>query len=144
MNTVKQAKMGKTTAAQAAIVVWIGAALLILGALLPWYTISAGFISMTKTGTDGDGVFILGLGLLALLSGLGVRSGGRVGSGGAVVSGILALVIWTVDFQNVTAAIAKAPSGISASLGVGLWVVLIGGIVTIAGAALAPSKGTEA
>jgi hypothetical protein len=45
------------------------AAALAVGSLLPWVEADAGFISLTKSGVDGDGVVTLVLGVaIALVS----------------------------------------------------------------------------
>lgn len=50
------------------IAVGAGAALLILAALLPWAHLSAGILSATKSGTDGDGTLVLIIAILLAIA----------------------------------------------------------------------------
>ena len=110
----------------------IGAgALLILGSLLPWATVSAGFISASKNGTSGDGIMTLICG--ALVVGLGIwlmRSETPLGwlIGGAVVL-LVALGISVYDMTNLPSpgnyGGGSFTISIGVEIGIGLWLCLI-------------------
>ena len=112
------------------------------GAAIPWAEVTAPFIgTVTKSGTDGDGVLTL-IGAL-VIAGLGFLAFGSRRSRGAiigslVVAGLIALVA-VVDMVDVSSRIADVEDqdlAVSASIGIGLWVVLLGAGVAIVGCVL--------
>jgi hypothetical protein len=127
------------------VVPWLffgGAAAVVVGSLLPWAEVTAPFIgTVTKSGTDGDGVLTL-IGAL-VIAGLGFLAFGSRRSRGAiigslVVAGLIALVA-VVDMVDVSSRIADVEDqdlAVSASIGIGLWVVLLGAGVAIVGCVL--------
>lgn len=117
----------------------VGAALVVLGALMPWATLSTAFGSVSIPGTEGDGEIVLILGVvIAVLATLELtrqpRLGLRIGVG--VCAGI-ALLIGLIDFSSITDHIRteNLEAGV-ASVGAGLYAVLLGAGVAIAGAVL--------
>ena len=114
----------------------IGAgALLILGSLLPWATISAGLISASKNGTSGDGVLTLICG--ALIVGLGVwllRSELPMGwlIAGVVVQ-LVALGTAVYDMANLPSpgnyGAGSFTITIGVDIGIGLWLCLIASLI---------------
>ncbi|HEY8547284.1 MAG TPA: DUF2510 domain-containing protein [Acidimicrobiales bacterium] len=115
-----------------------GALVVALGALLPWVKVTAPFVgTITKAGTEGDGVLTL-LGAL-IFGGLVVRglmgrwSRGQV-IGALVVASLVTLVavIDTADVANRVGDLAD-DAAVDASVGIGLWLTLLGGIVAVAG-----------
>lgn len=121
------------TERQIAILGIVGGVMVIAGSLLPWATITTGLGTVSVNGTQGDGVFTLGLGAVIALA-----SFGRYGSSvmpwarwAIAALGVLTLVIAAQDARAVTS---------PASIGTGLFVVFLGG----AAALLAGAKGKPA
>ena len=119
-----------------------GAAALLLGALLPWVEAEAGVFSVTKNGTEGDGVLTL---ILALVI-AGVFGLVKAGRGTALTSlllGALAGIIGVVDIADVTAKardLTTSSSPVSASVGIGLWLTVASAIAVVVGGAFALSE----
>jgi predicted small integral membrane protein len=135
----------------------IGAAGLfaVIGALAPWVTLTAPFVgSISKNGTSGDGVFVVILGV-ALLAVAGLRIGGvRVHWAVALVLALALLGLAVYEIVRVYQAAGELrtslagqdddPLGLSAavasasslSVGFGLWLDGVAGIVGL-GAAIA-------
>jgi len=115
-----------------------GAAVTVLGSVLPWATVEAGFESEQVNGTDGDGVLTIILAIAALafgIPGLLKRSKGLLIT--ALVATILIVVIALADIGDVSSVAEEVGFGVEATVGVGLWLVLVGGIVAMIGAIMA-------
>jgi hypothetical protein len=116
-----------------------GASLSFLGSLLPWASIDFLGATISKNGTDGDGVLTL-IGAL-LIAGLAIPPlWGRARKGlfiGALVAAVLVTIIAIVDIADVASRLADVNSSgmASASIGYGLWITLVGGLVAVAGTA---------
>ncbi len=125
-----------------------GAALVILGAPLPWAEVSAPFVgTLTKSGTEGDGVITLILGFALVGLGAPAIFGGKrlkIGLGlGALVVAVLVLLVAVVDIvdvQDIVNDIEAEGAVATASVGIGLWLTAIGGALAFAGAAVALVK----
>lgn len=129
-----------------------GGLLLVVGSLLPWITATAPLIgTISRSGvSDGqsDGVFTLIVGAaaatvggLTLLRVTDTKTAGWLLLIAALVGG----GIGVVDFADVTSRISdmQAESDlVIGSIGMGLWVVLLGALVLAAGAIVALSKWT--
>jgi Protein of unknown function (DUF2510) len=122
-----------------ALILLVGAAALVVGALLPWATASAGFISVSKAGTDGDGVITLVLGaVIALFALFALKPQPHqlavlVGAGAGLAAGGVAIY----DIVNVSDAVTNAQSQSSlvhASVGSGLYVTAVGAAIAVVGA----------
>ena len=122
----------RTAIDASAVALAIGAGLIVVGSFMPWA--SVGPFSMN--GTDGDGIFTLGIGLilavLAVLN-LGGRGMGMTVRVLAVLGGAAAVGIVLLDGSD----LMDAPlSLIEVSVGAGMYVVGIGGaVVALAGLA---------
>jgi hypothetical protein len=122
------------------VAVFGGAGLLVLGSFLPWVKASIGILSAEKAGIDGDGVFTLGLGVVAVLVFALMKSQpGRVLT---LVAGLLASAVALYDIVDVNNKAAElssrsGPFQIEASVGIGLWLSLVGGVAVVIGAILA-------
>ena len=119
-----------------------GAALAVIGSFLPWATVSGGFVDISKNGMDGDGVITLvgalTFGGLAAWSLLGSWSKGRVI--GALVVAVLVTLIAVIDIADVASRFSDIDTealGLDVSIGIGLWIVLLGGLVGVAGCVMA-------
>lgn len=115
----------------------VGTGVVALGALLPWVTVDAGIVSVTKAGTEGDGVFTL---LLALVVGGLALAKWKSGLSRrvvivALVLGAIVLAIATYDTIDVASTVEENEFfEVRASVGIGLWLTLLGGIAMIIGA----------
>jgi hypothetical protein len=119
---------------------WLGGAIVvIIGAFLPWASIDIGFDSVSKNGTDGDGVITIVFGIAAVVL-LIIRWNKVRARGltiGALVLSALTAVIAVIDMVDVKSRFSDSPFAISASIGIGLWLTLIGALVAVAGTVLA-------
>jgi hypothetical protein len=116
-----------------------GAVLAAIGSLLPWANIRTIFGSIGVAGTDGDGVITLAaavvLALLALLLLLQPQRAGSVTMYAAGLCAVLIAGVGVYDFSNVSDGISEASGdGVSASVGAGLYLVVLGGAAAIVGA----------
>lgn len=114
-----------------------GAAAVVLGALLPWATVSAGFLTATKAGTEGDGVITL---VLALIVGGLAFVKWKAGWGRGVVItflllGLLISLIAVIDTIDVATTSSDSEFiEVDASVGIGLWLTLLASIAMVVGA----------
>lgn len=124
-----------------ALVVLVGGALYAIGSALPWITATAAFVgTITRSGLEGgDGIITIVIGLLIALVGLLSLNGSR--SAGSKVAQVLlcavalGLAVWEVS--NVNAKIDDLEAGelaAIASVGIGLWMMVIGGALALLGA----------
>ena len=125
---------------------WIiagGGLLAIIGSVLPWGTVRSAFGQVDVSGTEGDGVLTLVLGLVVGALGLSSLAGARR------VLAIVALLptvgiagIAAYDLANITE-VADELSGsfVQVSAGPGLWVVLAGAAVALVGAIIGTANG---
>lgn len=126
-----------------------GAALIMLGSLLPWGVVRGGFIQQSMSGTDGDGILTLIGGGFLLIAGIGLLiKGNRFSRFMAVLISVVIGVIAFIDMQNINnaderrAAIDRALGGggssdfIVTSVGIGLYLILIGVVVAFIGTSL--------
>jgi hypothetical protein len=119
-----------------------GAGLIAIGAILPWVKAEAGVFSITKNGTEGDGVltFVAAV-AIALVFLLGRRQK-TVAWWVIVLSGfVLAVGLYdTVDISNKADELANDSSSlvhVSATVGLGLWITLVAGVVALVGGVMA-------
>jgi len=115
--------------------VLIGAgALLALGSLLPWATVSLGFLNASVNGTAGDGKLTLILALPVIALGI-VLVRQEVARAWSIVGGVVlaaAFAICAYDMSNLPTP-PRVGSGafqisIDIQIGIGLWLCLIGSI----------------
>ena len=101
----------------------VGAALTVVGAPLPWVSVSFVGASVSATGLDGDGVITL---VLAAIAGvvLLARDWDEMDRIGVLALGGLVAVIGVFDLLGLPGA---------ASPGIGLYVTIVGGIVLATG-----------
>jgi hypothetical protein len=109
---------------------------LVIGALLPWAKIASPLLGMTvnKSGYEGDGLFTGGLGLLLFISAM--VSKGKPGKTYSIVGALLSIIAGIaliVDLTGVNTAVADIGEGIIASVGIGIYVSIIGAILAIIG-----------
>ncbi len=124
----------------------IAAFMVVIGSTLAWVTISSPFGQFSLAGTSGDGKITLSLGLVALLA-LGLlflnatRGHIKPISVLILILGIVIVAIAVSKFFNFENLIADEPElAAFASIGTGLYLVLIGGIVLTACAGFSAYK----
>jgi hypothetical protein len=117
----------------------LGAVAIAIGSIGPWARASIGFLSASKAGTDGDGVLTLccAIGIL-LFAALASRHGAtRVFVCIALLLGVVASAIAFYDIVNINDALAQArDAGVDVSVGWGILIVAVGGLVVVVGALL--------
>ncbi len=120
----------------AAIALGIGGVLVAVGSFLPWIAVTS-IISASRSGIDGggDGMFTLGIGVVvALVAVANLRVAG-LGSGSrvlALLGGLGAVALAIIDGSDIANRVASISSTyVSGSVGMGLYVVGIGGGVAI-------------
>jgi hypothetical protein len=105
----------------------VGALLVAAGSFLPWVSINSLFGTISKNGIEGDGQITLALGVMM---GIGLLERWKK-AGRALVVGIIAIVVILVgvyEYTSVTERMAEVDSDfVSASVGVGLYMVIAGG-----------------
>ena len=112
-----------------------GFALLAIGSLLPWASIQTVFGNVGVAGTNGDGKLTIGL---ALVGGLGLllasSRGWRVVS---LIAALAAAAVVAYDWANLSSkASAVSNEYATATVGVGLYVCLIGALAAVVGSIL--------
>lgn len=121
-----------------ALITLFGGALTALGSFMPWVNISAPFVSLTKSGMEADGRITLILGLISI--GIGIaRLATRTPVAVQlipVLPGLFTTLIASLDLADTQARMASIPhlgTYVYASVGGGMYAVLIGGILTLVG-----------
>jgi hypothetical protein len=126
----------------------VAGALLVLGAFLPWITMS-GLGSASKSGIEGDGVITVLLGVGAGVVGLRAAVSGRTNKWGYIAvlaSGLTAGVVAVIDFIDVQSRIEDITSSslVIGQVGVGLYLTGAAALAlsgcAFAGFAMLPSR----
>lgn len=119
-----------------------GAALLVLGSVLPWARVSlAGYGSQTVGGMDGDGPITLVLAVA--LGGLGwlhvTRGWHRVRAIGAIGCAAAATLTTLVDLKDVRRVAGSGADGfgVDVSVGLGLWIATAAAVLALAASVMA-------
>lgn len=114
------------------ILILAGAAVVAIGAFLPWADIGG---LITTNGMDGDGkitiVLAAGAAVLGVFGILKASKGMLIGS---LVVAALTILVAIIDMADVS---SRGEGIIEVSIGIGLYLTLIGGIVGVVGAVLA-------
>jgi hypothetical protein len=122
------------------VLVLVGGLLAVVGVLLPW--ISLGAISRSGMDMGGDANIVLGAGLVACLIAAGNGSKRTLGTTGQLLSslaGLSIVAVGVVDYQelsNRVRSLEDSPLGAAASVGLGLYVCIAGGVLTVVGGLL--------
>jgi hypothetical protein len=108
----------------------------VVGSIMPWASIATAFGTVSVAGTEGDGKITLALGVgLLILAAVQISNANPglrlfsaiVGAGTGVVA--------VIDIANVSSKVGEVSSAFArASVGSGLYVVLVGGALAIIGA----------
>lgn len=118
----------------------VGGAIVMVGSILPWASVASGFGQVDFVGTSGDGVITLGIGVLIMLVGFAILGGGfRDAPFAALVLIILGVGVLGIAGQVLQGLIGKLTNedAVRSSIGAGLYLVLVGGVVTILGGVVA-------
>lgn len=120
-----------------------GGICLVAGALLPWANLTSAFLGMSvsKAGYEGDGLFTGAIGLILLISAILAKGkSGKAYSIAATVFAVIAGLILISDLTGINTLVSNTESGIMASVGVGIYVSIIGAVLaTIGGLQKVPS-----
>lgn len=132
------APASRASVPQGAIVAVLGGLLVAVGSFLPWVTAASGLGTVSKSGMEGgDGTITLVLGIAIIILALAPMMGVKASSVTAVLL-ILAAAgagfIGFVNMKDVQERVASVTSEyVSASVGAGLWALLIGAVVAFLG-----------
>lgn len=124
------------------LLVGLGGLVLIIGAMLPWATLTAPFVgTVSIAGYQGDGLISGGAGLLLLL--IAAFSKGKSGGFYSIIASIIGIIAGIIVFPKlltIGSVVADFEIGI-ASIGPGIYSSLIGSIIAVIGGLLrVPSK----
>ncbi len=129
----------------ASIALVAGVAVVAVGAFLPWVQVSLpavfdGLIDAprSKSGIDGDGTITLGLAVAAaILGAVGIVKASKGMIIGSIVAAVLIVLVAIIDMADVASGVDDFDLGIEVSIGIGLYLTFIGGVVAAIGAILA-------
>jgi len=122
---------------------WLGGAVaVVIGAVLPWASLSTPFGTISKNGSDGDGIItmVFGIATGALLVIRWNRARARGLTIAALVLSVLVGLIAVYDMIDVKSRFS-ARGSLNASIGVGLWLTLFGAAAALAGTIIALASG---
>jgi hypothetical protein len=119
-------------------------ALVALGSLLPWATATTPFGSISKDGTSGDGVITLILAAIAILSGILCLYGEKNKNGWAGLGAVVFLLAGAASIYDMSSLPIPATNLVIVSVGIGLWLCVIGAIVGLIAACVAMYTASEA
>lgn len=123
--------MERVTGSKSNMIVVIASALVVIGAFLTWATVSGFGQSESATGLDEDGTITLIIGIATIGAALFLKGRNRMIA--VLIGGALVTLIAVIDVVDVMTA-ADDFEGLEASVGIGLWLTLLGGIGILAGA----------
>jgi len=127
-----------------ALILLAGAAVAIVGAFLPWATVDIFDETLSKAGTDGDGVITLVLaGAAAVLGAIGLGAGRKRWQPiTAVVLAALVVGVAVLDMADIKSKFGDDAGvfDIEVNIGIGLWLTLAGGIAAVVGGLMLLSK----
>lgn len=108
----------------------IGICAVAVGSLLPWVTLSTGFLTLAKNGYEGDGIFTLIGSWIALIGAVTTppRPGRRFHPGAALLCGLCA-ALGVYDLIG----LSGGDPDIVISPGIGLIMVIAGGLIGLYG-----------
>jgi len=122
------------------VVVFVGAALLVVGALLPWGEATSPTASFSSDGIDGNGAITFIAAVVLVLVVLVVqrpRTAAWLVVATAVVAGAIG-VRDAVDLSDKAARLVdQGPAGVTANVGIGVWVTIGGAVLALVGGIMA-------
>lgn len=114
------------------ILVIIMGLVIIIGSILPWVTATTFLGSISKSGTEGDGKITLVTGIITLLCGIAILASNSYSGwvGLTILACAASVVVAIIDLVDVSNKVGEISSQyVQASPGIGLYIVLVGGIV---------------
>jgi hypothetical protein len=130
------------------IVLLAGAAAVIVAAFLPWASVDFLGESISKAGTDGDGVITVVFGIAAAVFGFLALGAARRRWHAitALVLAALVVIIAVIDIADIKSRFGDGTSGIDVevTIGIGLWLTLAGGLAAAVGAVLVLTRTPKA
>jgi hypothetical protein len=117
-----------------------GALLLAVGALLPWAEAESTQASFSENGVDGLGAVALLAGILAVLAIALMQPTPRAA---ACVTALGALALGVGVYEAIDTSrkaddlVARSPAGVTAGVGVGVWVTIGAAVIVLVGGAMA-------
>jgi hypothetical protein len=137
----------RNPAIPAAVTAMLGGLLICFGSFLPWLTVTAPLVgTISRSGMDGggDGTITLALGCITiLLAVVGFTAKPKL-LRLSILTGAVAGIVAVAAYQQVQDRIAKAQEAagevagmLSASVGAGIWALLIGAVLAVVGGFLA-------
>jgi hypothetical protein len=139
MDGLEGALMGSDSRKIGATLMIVGAAALVVGSFLPWISAAAPFIGTVNfAGTEGDGKITLVLGIVGLVLGLICLSNPqKTLLWIAGVMGLVGVAVAGYDAGNISNKLGDATASsnglLTATVGIGLWLSIAGGVVLIVG-----------
>jgi hypothetical protein len=124
-----------------ATMIGLGGLLIVLGSFLPWLTATAPFVgTISRNGMEGgDGIITLILGVVTILIGVSQLTATRLPAllqRSSIVTGVItgAVAIYDyVDVQRRIEDVKEQTELVSASVGAGIWTLIVGAILAIVG-----------
>jgi Protein of unknown function (DUF2510) len=116
-------------------IIAVAGALAIVGSILPWATVRTGFGELSVSGTDGDGVITLVLGIALVGLGLcGFTRARQILSGVSLLPALGVGAIALIDIVDVSNVADELGSDFAqVSIGSGLWVCLAAAVLALVG-----------
>src|SRR3546814_5869584 len=97
-----------------------GAGAITIGSLLPWASATSIFGTVSKAGTDGDGIITLGLGVL-----FGIWAFMNLAPRARIAAGCVVALIALYEIVDV---LGTGHDDLVVSVGIGLWIVAAGAV----------------
>lgn len=123
-----------------AIIAIVAGVLIVIGSIGPWVTADLGILgTVSKYGTDGDGMFTLILGLATVvLAGLSFKFSPKGLGIATTVAATLATLVIVIDFSRAAVLMADMPLVAKSAIGFGwgIYLTLIGSLGALAGGAM--------
>jgi hypothetical protein len=124
-----------------ATMIGLGGLLIVLGSFLPWLTATAPFVgTISKSGMEGgDGIITLILGVVTILIGVSQLTATRLPTllqRSSIATGIITGAVAIYDYVDVQRRIEQVKEQtelVSASVGAGIWTLIVGAILSIVG-----------
>jgi hypothetical protein len=122
----------------------LGGLLIVLGSFLPWLSFTAPFVgTVTRNGMEGgDGIITLILEVVTILIGVTQFTATRLPAflhRSSIVTGAITGVVAVFDYLEVQRRIEDAKEQselIAASIGAGIWTLIVGAILAVVGGVL--------
>jgi hypothetical protein len=122
------------------VVVFVGAVLLVVGALLPWGEATSPTASFSSDGIDGNGAITLIAAVVLVIVFLVVQRASTAAwlvIATAVVAGAIGVRDASDLSDKASRLVDQGPPGVTAEVGVGVWVTIAGAVIALVGGIMA-------